>query len=163
MSNSYLEVRPGIKSGDLLAWSNRKVESFKDLLLQVVRIFTKSEYTHVGVAWVVDERVFVIEAVMPVVRIYPLSSLTPFYLIPLKLEWKKETENFALEQIGLDYSIMQAVESLYECPNVDDNWQCAELAHAIILKDGVDLGNNYTPADLVRNALRISDGLRFVE
>ena len=70
---SYQEVRSSIKSGDLLFWSHRELKSWYDLKVQIVRMVTRSEYSHVGVAWVTGGRVFALEAVVPLIRIYPLS------------------------------------------------------------------------------------------
>lgn len=163
MENTYLKIRSTIKSGDVLVWTNRKIEKLSDITLQVIRLFTKSEYVHVGTAWVVEDRIFVIEAAIPLVRIYPLSALLPFYLISTNAAWSKETENFALSVVGEKYSIKQAIMSLVKKPNLDDNWQCAELVHEILLKDGIDLGNSYTPSDIVYNALRNSYTLKLIE
>lgn len=162
MSLKYSDIRPSIKSGDLLVWSDSSIKSIKDFFLQIVRVFTKSEYNHVGIAWVVGDRVFVIEAVIPSVRIYPLSELLPFYHVKTNAPWSDETETFALQQIGDDYSIVQAIFSLIEKPNLDDNWQCAELVHDILLKDGIDLGNVYTPASLVKSAIEKFDSIHLI-
>lgn len=163
MSLKYSDVRPNIKSGDLLIWSDDSYKSLKDIFLQLVRVFTKSEYNHVGIAWVVANRVFVIEAVIPSVRIYPLSQLLPFYHVETKATWSEETEAFALEQVGEPYSVLQAVRSLFETPNLDDNWQCAELTHDILLKDGIDLGEVYTPASLVKQAINKFDSIKYID
>lgn len=163
MAKKYSEVRPTIRSGDLLIWSTREVKSITDFLMQIVRVFTKSEYDHVGVAWVIGERVFVIEAVIPVVRIFPLSSLLPFYYISTNSVWSEETEKFALEQIGQKYSISQAIESFFNKPNLDDTWHCAELVHAIYNKEGIDLGEVYTPSALVLKAMETFDGMILVK
>jgi len=58
----YSEVRDTIKSGDLLAWSHRGWRTWYDIKIQAVRFFTQSEFSHVGVAWAVGGRVFVLEA-----------------------------------------------------------------------------------------------------
>ena len=79
----YKQARPMIRSGDVLAWSHRGIRSWHDLKIWLVRMFTRSEYSHVGTAWVVGNRVFVIEAVMPKVRIYPLSKLGDFYWLQM--------------------------------------------------------------------------------
>ena len=81
--NHYANIRQHIKSGDLLAWSHRAPwwASLRDCKIALVRLFTRSEYCHVGIAWVLGGRVFVIEAVKPEVRIYPLSKLAPFYWV----------------------------------------------------------------------------------
>lgn len=158
----YKDIRSNIKSGDLIAWSQRKWDSLHNIEMQLIRIITRSEYVHVGTTWVVGERIFVIDAVMPKVRIFPLSNLLPFYLIPLNSPWKKETEDFAIAQVGKDYSLLQAIQSVLKKPNLDDNWQCAELVHEIMKSDGIDLGEIYTPSELVNNALNYSSGLRFI-
>lgn len=46
----YAESRDSIRTGDLLAWSHRGIKSFYDFKVWLVRLFTQSEYTHVGVA-----------------------------------------------------------------------------------------------------------------
>lgn len=153
MKKLYKDIRPTIRSGDLIAWSNRKFQSFHDLTMQCIRVVTRSEYVHIGTAWVINNRVFVIEATVPKVRIFPLSKLLPFFLVTTNASWKDETEEFALAQVGDLYSILQAMQSIINKPNLDNNWQCAELAHAILNKDGIDLGDIYTPSQLVYKAL----------
>jgi hypothetical protein len=98
--NKYSEIRSQIKSGDLLAFRHEGWKSWHDFKVQLVRMFTRSEYSHVAVAWVVGERVMVVEAVEPCVRIFPLSKLGSFYWIPLNAPWKKETEEKALSYVG---------------------------------------------------------------
>ena len=163
MNNTYAELRPTIKSGDILAWTNRRIEKISDLTLQVIRFFTKSEYVHVGTAWVVNDRVFVIEATIPLVRIYPLSKLLPFYLINTNSPWLKETENYALSIVGEKYSIRQAMFSLFKKPNLDDSWECAELVYELLKKDGIDIGEAYTPSDIIYNGLRHFSNLKLIE
>src|SRR3990167_457790 len=96
----YAEVREHLKSGDLLAWSHRGWGSWYDFQIQMVRMFTRSEYCHVGIAWVVSERVFVLEAVSTGVRIFPLSRELPFYWVPLRSAWEDEVDAWALKQVG---------------------------------------------------------------
>lgn len=164
MQHTYEVVRPTIKSGDLLAWTHRKWASIYDMQIQAVRIFTESEFSHVGMAWVVEGRVFVIEAVTPKVRIYPLSKLLPFYLVPLNAPWNKETVEFALAQVGDNYSKWQAIQAFFGVPNLDELWSCAELVRQTMLHDGIDLGDICTPSKVVNEALKISpSGLILIE
>lgn len=163
MLTKYTDIRPSIKSGDLLAWSKKGWSTLYDLEMQLIRMVTRSEYIHVGVAWVIGERVFVIEAVMPKVRVFPLSKLMPFYHISLNNPWKKETEEFALAQIGCEYSIKHALKSIMDKPNFDkDEWQCAQLANEILKIDGMNLGDVYTPSKVVESALSYSSGLKLI-
>jgi hypothetical protein len=102
----------------------------------------------------VGKRLFVIEATMPQVRIIPVSDKEEFYHIPLDIEWKKDYEVFLLDKIGLDYSIFDAVNAfLGKCLEKDDRWQCAELANEFYRSIGIELGNAYTPGDLVESVL----------
>lgn len=155
----YSEVRSTIKSGDLLAWTHRKWGSWYDIQIQAVRFFTQSEYCHVGVAWVVGGRVFVIEAVTPKVRIYPLSKELPFYLLPMGGVWTPEAEEFALAQVGMFYSKWHAIESIFRVPKNDNLWQCAQLTAAIAKLNGIDFGERLTPSALVEKALNNGSSL----
>ena len=150
----YADARPSIKSGDLLAWSHRApwYRSWYDFKIAMVRMFTQSEYSHVGTAWCVGERVFVIEAVTPLVRIFPLSKLLPFYHFPTNAKWTDETLEYALSKVGEPYSQLQAIESFFHLPKDDSLWECAELTRLIGLKSGVNLGVVATPSYVVLNA-----------
>jgi hypothetical protein len=155
----YAEARPQIRSGDLLAWSHRGWGSWYDIQIQMVRVFTQSEYSHVGIAWVVAGRVFVLEAVQTGVRIFPLSRLLPFYWLPLganwDAEWESEVEAWALQQVGEPYSKWQAVlAGLGLLRAGEDNiWQCAEYAQEVARRQGTPLVGKATPADLVLAAM----------
>src|ERR1035437_8655651 len=84
ITDDYLINNTKIKSGDLIAWTHKGWSPLYDIEMQIIRLATRSEYIHVGTAWIAQERVFVIEAVMPCVRIFPLSYLVPFYLVDRK-------------------------------------------------------------------------------
>lgn len=158
----YSDIRNDIKSGDLLAWSHRGIKSWYDFKIWCVRLFTQSEYTHVGTAWVVAGRVLVIEAVMPLVRIYPLSSLGDFYWSPLAPKWSKETEEKALSFVGCKYSQLQAMEAPFYEPKSDELFQCAELFAAIARADGINLGTKYTPSSIVEQVLKVTSSIHFI-
>ena len=159
----YSKIRDNIKSGDLLAWSHRGWGSLYDLQIQAVRFATQSEYCHVGLAWIISGRVFVIEAVTPKVRIYPLSKLLPFYMIQIDNNWSPESEEFALAQVGCDYSKWKAIKSFFGKPDFDSLWQCAALVAEVSKLNGVNLGDRYTPNAVVQVALEQDSIIRFVE
>ena len=126
----YSKARPYIKSGDLLAWSGGSWKNLHDIEVNIVRIFTMSEYSHIGVAWVTGGRVLVVEAVVPYIRIYPLSkSYMPFYWFPLNLTWSNEAEERLLSRVGEPYSKWEAIKAFFR-KNNDDNheWECVEQA-----------------------------------
>ena len=148
----YDDVRNQIRSGDLLAWSHRGWNSLYDIKIQLVRMFTQSEYSHVGTAWVVGGRVFVIEAVKPKVRIYPLSKLGSFYHIPMGAQWKLETEELAIKHVGEKYSEFDALVAFFLPLGPQKVSECAALVLNIMRADGIDLGNRATPDAVVYQA-----------
>ena len=151
------EAREHIRSGDLLAWGHDRWGSFYDLKIQLVRMFTRSEYCHVGIAWAFGGRVFVLEAVSTGVRIFPLSRLLPFWWIPLRAVWESEVEAWAMRQVGEPYSEWQAVLAGLGLlkPGEDRIWQCAEYAAEVARRAGVNLGVDVTPTAVVRAAQRL--------
>lgn len=161
----YDLYRKNIKSGDLLIWSTRKIRSMSDVLDIVVRVFTLSEYNHVGIAWDVADRKFIIEAVPPKVRIYPLSRKGDFYHIPMNLPWSYELEERLLSYVGDHYSIPEAILSYFSRPDRNQYWQCAELVSDFYMNAGYDdLINGYTPAKLVNLLVNNHDlPLNYVE
>ena len=162
MSNNYLLHRPNIKSGDMLIWSSKRWDSLRNIKVQLIRIFTRSEYNHTGIAWVIGSRVFVIEAVTPKVRIYPLSKLDSFYHISMNLEWNTKTEEFALSTVGHGYSTWQAILSFFGKSIQDDLWECAELVAEVYRIENIDLGSMYTPSAIVEKALELNKQLKFI-
>jgi hypothetical protein len=119
----------------------------------MVRAFTQSEYSHVGIAWCIGDRVFVLESVTPLVRIYPLSKLGEFYHVPLPVNWEDAPLEYALSKVGEPYSQLQAIQAVFNTPKDDSFWQCAEYAARVLRLAGIGLGDNYTPTALVREAM----------
>lgn len=156
---NYEAARDKIKSGDLLAWSHRGWRSWYDIKIQLVRFFTQSEYSHVGTAWVVGGRVLVIEAVTPLVRIYPLSKLGTFYWIPDFNVWTKEKEELALSYVGTEYSQIEAIAAFFSRSVLPDKMQCAKLVATIL---GME-HTNHTPSEIMDYALSAGLTLHKVE
>jgi len=154
---NYADARPSIRSGDLLAWGHEAWGSWYDLQVQGVRMFTRSEYAHAAVAWCIGDRVLVIEAVVPAVRIFPLSRLLPCYwLLGEKREpWTDATELTALSKIGEPYSKWEAVKSFIAkvTPGANGVWQCAELAAFIRAQMLLENYESPTPTSVVQAAL----------
>jgi hypothetical protein len=147
--NRYSDFRSNIKSGDLLAFTHRPWKSVYDAKIQMVRVFTKSEYSHVGVAVVLGGRVWCLEAVTPKIRLYPLSKLGDFWHITTNTHWNAEVEEFAFSKIGEDYSQWEALMAFFNKSYKDNLWYCDELARAIYEKAGLGLKGDLTPAGLV--------------
>lgn len=151
---SYKVNREKIKSGDVLAWTHKGIKSWADFEIYIVRLAQRSEYSHVGVAWVIADRLFILESVGSGVRIFPLSKELPCYHIPMDLEWTKEVENYALSKIGEPYSKWEAICGFItgKTTKNDSKWQCAEYTKAILSKAGVETSGRTTPSGLI-NAL----------
>ena len=138
-NTNYETIRSKIKSGDALAWTHKGWKTWYDFQIQMVRAFSQSEYCHVGVAWVIGKRVFILESVGTGIRIYPLSLELPFYWIPIKKYWTKDIEEFALSKMGAKYSKWEGIQALFgKLKNGDDNeWECAEFALALLSRGNV--------------------------
>lgn len=129
----YKNIRPAIKSGDILAWTHRKWTSWYDIKVMMVRLFQLSEYCHVGLALVEDGRVWVLEAVTPYVRKVPLSDELPCYVIT----GNGLTEEQKLKAISLvgkaEYSQWEAIKAFFGKNTLnDDRIECAEYVCQIL-------------------------------
>lgn len=169
----YKTYRPSIQSGDLLAWTTSKPSKAKTgwtvwMATKIIRIFTASEYCHVGIAWVVGDRVFVVEAVNPMVRVFPLSNELPCFHLPMKVTWSDELLSFLLERVGEKYSILEALRAYFSRPQQKGEWECGELVNRFYKKANIDLGEAWTPSEVVMAALAHHDkdevvSIRYVE
>lgn len=161
----YPAARAAIDSGHLLAWSHRGWCSLYDLQVQAVRLFTQSEYCHVGIAWAIGDRRFVLEAVSAGVRIFPLSRLLPFYWLPTDGLWTMDAEAFALSKVGERYSKLQAIEAYLGrlTAGADNAWQCAEYAAMVLKVTGHGgLDRDTTPSKLVAAMLARGSPLHLI-
>ena len=152
---NYTTVRASIKSGDLIAQSHRAPfwRSFFDFKIAVVRALTQSEFSHVGVAWVIAERVFILEAVSAGVRIFPLSRAGDFYHLPLPALWGTDAEAYALSHVGDSYSQIEAIQAYFgPVDELGDVWECAQYALCVLEQAGIQLGTVATPTAVVRAA-----------
>lgn len=157
---NYVDARDRIRSGDVLAWTHRGWSSWYDFQIQMVRVFTRSEYCHVGVAWSIGGRVFVLEAVNSGVRIMPLSRLLPCYWLRLA-RWGDTIEEFALTKVGQPYSKWQAILGGFGTLKIGDDskWQCAEYVLAVLKYGGLKLICQATPSGIVDKLLELGCSL----
>lgn len=155
----YLDARPLIQSGDVLFWTHRPLRSWYDLQIQLVRMFTRSEWSHTGLAWAVGGRLFVLEAVSQGVRIFPLSRAGDFTWVQ-RGGFTVDQEEFALAHVGEPYSKWDAIRAFFGASNDQDaHWSCSEYVCATL---GIAIQDK-TPAELMRH-LTEAEGLdaRFV-
>lgn len=163
MKNDYASIRPQIKSGDLLFFSHVGWNSWHDLKIQAIRIWTRSEYSHVAVAWVVANRVFALESVTPLTRNFPLSKLGDFSWFPMNAPWKPETEEYALEHLGEKYSQLQAIQSVFTNTPRNGLWQCCKYAKSILEKDGITWDGKEVPSDMAQSLQELGYNPIFVK
>lgn len=150
----YYQARPLIKSGDILAFSHGDWKTLNGFKINMIRIFTRSTYSHIGIAWVVNNRVFVLEAVKPMLRIYPLSHLGSFYLIGMDATWLSTTEDYALSKVGVKYSELLAVKAFFEPLEEGNVEQCAAYVREVLKRESIDLGRRSTPDAVIKQALK---------
>ena len=165
---NYSAARKKIKSGQLLAWGHERWGSWYDLKIQAVRMWERSVYCHVGIAWwagVERDRLLVFEAVLTGVRVFPLSRMLPFYWCPNPVNWTSEVETWALRQVGEPYSQWQAIKAgLGLLKRGEDSiWQCAELAQELLSRQGMWVYGEPTPNNVMLQAQRRYAGIEFVE
>lgn len=123
---NYSEAKKVIKSGDLIAWRGRT------FIGRLIRYVTGSDYSHVGIAWWLEDRLMVIEAVeFKGVLIRPLSTRGTFDVVFVSLPNIETFKPFEwlLEQIGRGYSFMDCLRvAMGIKPKKCNGLQCAELA-----------------------------------
>lgn len=162
----YDDVRSQIKTGDLLAWSAGGWSNWHDIQVNLVRMFTKSEYSHVGIAWVSLDRVFILEAVGAEVRMFPLSRELPFYWIPRPKVLGLAAVEWAFSKLGNRYEskLRMVINFILGCEQRDDDrWQCSEYVLGILRADGEELTHDETPTGVVKAAMQRWGSLTFVE
>ena len=126
----YSEARSLIRSGDPIGYTHRAPmwKSWYDFKIGCIRMFTKSRYSHVGVAWVVGDRVFLLEAVTAGVRNFPISLTGDFDWIS-RDTWSEDYLSRALSVMGQRYSQLEAIRAPFKPLNMESQeWQCAKYA-----------------------------------
>lgn len=128
---NYVDMRNNIQTGDVLAWSEGgNWSSWRNFQLNLVRMGTMSTYNHVGIAYVLAGRVFVVEAVVPLIRIFPLSQVLPFYHISTKFRLNEDQEAKLMARVGKPYSKWLAIKSAFtKDTNGETEWECAKLVN----------------------------------
>lgn len=150
----YSEARAKIKTGDLLVWSHGGWRNWHDIEVSIVRMATRSEYSHVGLALTLAGRVFILEAVGAGVRLFPLSRELPFYWVSRPVSLRDCAVDFAFARIGDRYSKLQAIAAFFGLLTAgkDSRWQCSEYVLSVLRADGEDLTPIPTPSAVVRAA-----------
>lgn len=126
---NYTDARPLIQSGDVFAWRGRNFWS------RLIRSWTGSSWSHVGIAWVVGGRVLVLEARFHGgVRCVPLSKLLPCdWITGQGLTDEQLTR--ALDELGGGYSTIDAIRAGLGLDPNQPGRQCSEYIKTVL---GID-------------------------
>jgi len=118
-----------------------------------------SDYNHVGIAYVVGGRVFVVESVVPYARIYPLSRLLPFFYIKTGYNFSFEHEEKLLKYVGMPYSKWEAVKAAFsKDTNNSKVIQCAKLVNNVYVEFDPGYINIYDTPEAVMAYAREATG-----
>lgn len=162
---NYATARPQIKTGDLLFWSHGSWQNWHDIQVLAVRVFDTSEYSHVGFAWVVLGRVFVIHAIGRGVCVEPLSTQGSFYWLPMGADFPEEALEKGFSRVGESYSKWQAIFGFLRRLKIGDDklWQCAEFVIWLWQQAGITLSDVATPAGVARSVLATGRSLQWID
>ncbi|QGP57465.1 hypothetical protein PsalSR1_04954 (plasmid) [Piscirickettsia salmonis] len=137
-----------LSSGDVVAYRGNSVIS------SIVRWWTESPYSHIGVIWKINDQLFFVEAlIFKGVRIIPIDKLPANYeVIKTQVTLLGEAEAFILQHLADDYSLIDAIRAGLGLKQKDHTgWQCAEFAAQILKRCGLRLPEreNLTPIELI--------------
>lgn len=151
----YADARDSIQTGDIFAQTHTGWGSRGDIESQIVRIFTRSEFSHCGIFWVFGGRVFVIEAVVPFVRIVPVSLFPSFYWLPMNKPLNEVALEYLLSLVGWGvYGKWEAVRGFLGWNNKNNRIvQCSEITRSALVKNGNMQDGIDTPTDVIKDAM----------
>jgi uncharacterized protein YycO len=158
---TYGSVRRDFHLGDVLLFRGRGLAS------QAIRIFTHSPYSHVGLVFLYQGRVYCVEAVGVGVRLILMSEVMrryhggiDYYEVPGAVsEQRNGAISFCFQQLGKLYDrpgifrlVVAVVLNRMPAVREDQAWFCSELVAAAYRSQGLSLvpvSAAYTsPADL---------------
>lgn len=160
----YLWQRAHFRSGDLIAQSHGGWGTWVEIQTNMVRICTRSTYSHVGVIEVdqSDGRVYVVEAVRPCAHRVPLSSIGSFYHLPMRARWTFATCQYVQSILGSPYSRWEAIKAFFSPLPAGSVSECAALTREVMQRASVDLGPMSRPDAVVQRALEMGSSIAFI-
>lgn len=151
----YQAYKSNIKNGDLLAFRGKGLKAY------LIRTFTRSEYSHVGIAYNPAGRVLMLDTIQNTgVRLSPVSQLLHCQpvVIHTKINWEAQIEELAFAEFGKEYSTLDALRASLGLKTKSCNgWQCAEYVCAVLKKAGLNL-KGILPGTLVQDVLNAVPG-----
>ena len=134
----YSLERSRIKTGDALFFSGGNWKSWYGIQIMLVRMFKPSKFSHVGMAWVANNRVFIMEAVGSGVRLFPLSQDLPANYISRPTELSEEALEYAFGKLGVKYPAKWKMffnKGLGSKFDLDGRMDCSDFFLAILDSD----------------------------
>jgi len=158
MTILYSEIREKIRTGDLVAWDKPTDPGLTGLFLKLYQKITKARYTHVGVAVVLGERVMMVEATPPEVRLYPLSMSSDFYLIKTDISRVSKHLDIVLSELGKPYNLLDFFKNVIGFSDSNRDYYCSQLVSRYYNEIGYinnDLAG-LTPDSIVEEVIKAS-------
>lgn len=161
-STTYSQLRPHVRSGDLIAFEGKTFSG------RMIRTWSGSRYAHVGIAmWLsasgARPRLFLLESRGGYgVTMRLMSSAGAAWYIPTGIDWNGDVNRFVwplLGTAGYDWvSLMR--RCLFLQPRRNGVYYCSEFAGEILLQGGFDLPEEALadPGELVQAVLRNGPG-----
>lgn len=155
----YAEARNRITTGDMLLWRDHKDGALRSIIERwIVRHGTASPYTHIGVAWADNGRVWVMDITTKGCAPRLLSECLPFDWSPAPEPLSESALNYAFSCFGVwTYSRWQAIAGAVKrlVIGVDTEGQCAEYALSVWRENGNQPSTIATPGDCADGAMEI--------
>ena len=141
---NYSTNKKLIKSGDVILWSGSGFSA------RVVRLFTRSRWSHVGIAVWWGDRLMVLDS-------YPFKGtrarllshdLKNAFWLPSGANWSRRAQGFALDELDKRYSFQNLWKTLWGLNLVKKEYHCAQYVAAVLSKAGILLTAPATPESI---------------
>jgi hypothetical protein len=162
----YLKIRDQIKTGDALLFSGGNWKSWYGFQVMMVRMFKPSEWSHIGMAWVAHNRVFIMESVGNGIRLFPLSRELPFGWVSRPKELSEFALDWAFAHIAVKYPAKwKMVLNKGFGLHIDEEGalDCSDFFMGILEQDGEILDCPRDPTSILRELMQHWGSLSLVE
>ena len=144
-----------IKTGDMIAWDYYPYSGFSNRLIKTIASMTKAPFGHVGVAWRLQNELFVVEATIPRIQVMWLGGHKNYCYLPMNIDPPPVAIEFLKSKVGLEYSLMDAARSyLGKVVEDDDRYQCAEFTSEFYQTAGLELDTDGSLNALIESCLQ---------
>lgn len=150
--SSYLDVRSKLKTGDIVLYS-----SHNGIGDRLIKWWSKSPYSHVGMVYRLGKRIFLLEAAaMGGVRLVPMSLRIPDLAVSMKAEWNEAASDASFENMMKPYSFIDAIRAGFGLRYKYKGYICTEYVALIAKAYGYHfLEDAQLPSDFFRILVEI--------